>query len=163
TPKKTFATAVDWPGWSRSGKTPEAALEALLGYRDRYASAVAASGQSPPADPVAEIVESADGGSGTEFGGPSRVAVADREPLDAAEAARRTAIVEVAWATFDRIVAMAPCELRKGPRGGGRDRDKIAHHVNDSDGYYAKELGIPGKAASPTDAAAVATQRAAML
>ncbi len=28
-PKRTFATAVDWPGLSRSGKTEEAALEAL--------------------------------------------------------------------------------------------------------------------------------------
>ena len=28
-PKKAFATAVDWPGWSRSGKTEDAALDAL--------------------------------------------------------------------------------------------------------------------------------------
>ena len=26
-PKKAFATAVDWPGWSRSGKTEALALE----------------------------------------------------------------------------------------------------------------------------------------
>ena len=29
TPKKAFASAVDWPGWSRSGKTEELALTAL--------------------------------------------------------------------------------------------------------------------------------------
>ena len=31
-PKKTFATAVDFPGWSRSGKTEELALVALADY-----------------------------------------------------------------------------------------------------------------------------------
>ena len=36
-PKKTFATAADWPGWSRSGKTEELALEALANYASRYA------------------------------------------------------------------------------------------------------------------------------
>jgi hypothetical protein len=34
TDKKSFATAVDWPGWSRSGKTEELAIEALLAYAD---------------------------------------------------------------------------------------------------------------------------------
>ena len=37
TPKKTFASALDWPGWSRSGKTREAAIEALLAYAPRFA------------------------------------------------------------------------------------------------------------------------------
>jgi hypothetical protein len=37
TPRKTFASAIDWPGWSRSGKTEELALEALAAYARRYA------------------------------------------------------------------------------------------------------------------------------
>ena len=44
TPKKAFATAVDWPGWSRSGKTEELALAALADYAPRYA-VVAAGGR----------------------------------------------------------------------------------------------------------------------
>ena len=35
--KKAFATAVDWPGWSRSGKTEDAAVESLIAYAERYA------------------------------------------------------------------------------------------------------------------------------
>ena len=46
-----------------------------------------------------------------------------------------------------------PAELRKGPRGGGRDRDKMVGHVAESDGYYAREIGITGKQPDPTDRA----------
>jgi hypothetical protein len=35
-PKKVFASALDWPGWSRAGRNEEAALEALESYRPRY-------------------------------------------------------------------------------------------------------------------------------
>src|SRR5829696_5460968 len=35
--KKTFASAVEWPGWSRSGKTRDAAIDTLLAYTSRYA------------------------------------------------------------------------------------------------------------------------------
>ena len=35
--KRTFASALDWPGWARSGKTEQAALEALAAYAGRYA------------------------------------------------------------------------------------------------------------------------------
>ena len=32
TPKRTFAFAVDWPGWCRAGKDEALALEALVAY-----------------------------------------------------------------------------------------------------------------------------------
>lgn len=35
--KKTFAGALDWPGWCRSGKDEAAALQALFDYGPRYA------------------------------------------------------------------------------------------------------------------------------
>src|SRR5207253_4802129 len=86
TPKRTFATAIDWPGWSRSGKTPEAAAEALLAYRARYAAALDGSTVEPPTEGAAlDIEERVDGDAGTEFGVPSRIAQADRRPLDEAE------------------------------------------------------------------------------
>ena len=43
TRKRTFAGAVAWPGWCRSGKTPEDALEALVAYADRYAAVISRS------------------------------------------------------------------------------------------------------------------------
>ncbi|HEX8025545.1 MAG TPA: hypothetical protein VF484_04995 [Candidatus Limnocylindrales bacterium] len=163
TPKKTFATAIDWPGWSRSGKTREAALESLLAYRDRYARAIAGSGDGPPAAPEPDIVEELDGGAGTEFGVPSSIAAADRQPLSKAEAERRAAIVRAAWATVDRTAGHAPESLRKGPRGGGRDTSKIVAHLVDADAAYAKELGVPVKVPDPADRAAVEAMRAGML
>jgi hypothetical protein len=163
TPKKTFASALDWPGWSRSGKTPELAIEALLAYAPRFAPIATAAGFALPATLDVDVVERADGGSGTDFGVPSRVQEADARPVDRAEAARLASIVEAAWEYFDDVAATAPAELRKGPRGGGRDRDKIVGHVNESDWYYAREIGLRGKQPDPHDPAAVRAQREAML
>jgi hypothetical protein len=59
------------------------------------------------------------------------------------EAARLAAIVEASWLAFDRIAAAAPEELRKGPRGGGRDSTKLVEHVHGGDDSYASVLGIP--------------------
>ena len=36
--KRVFASAVDWPGWTRSGKDEDAALEKLAAYASRYAA-----------------------------------------------------------------------------------------------------------------------------
>ena len=162
-PKKTFATALDWPGWSRSGKTDELALEALLAYAPRYALLAAAAGLDFAASFEADVVERADGGSGTEFGVPSRTHDADNRAVDAGEGKRLAAIVEAAWANFAKVAAKAPAELRKGPRGGGRDRDKIVAHVTESDWYYARELGMKVKQPDVADAAAVKAMRAEML
>ncbi len=163
-PKKTFATALDWPGWSRSGKTPELALATLLAYAPRFApiAAAAADLDFPGAFDV-DVVERADGGSGTEFGVPSRIHEADTRPVDAAEAGRLAAIVEAAWAYLDTAVAKAPAALRKGPRGGGRDRDRIVGHVDESDGFYARELGLTIRQPSAGDRAAVTQLRQSML
>jgi len=164
TPKKVFASAIDWPGWSRSAKTLPAALDVLAGYLDRYAVVARAAGEAfPSGDVEIEIIETGEGGSGTEFGVPSRVTDADRRPTTVAEADRLARIVAAAWARFEDIAAGAPEELRKGPRGGGRDTAKIVGHVVESDWYYAREIGVRAKPPTRDDAAAVGTMRAAML
>jgi hypothetical protein len=166
TPKKAFATAVDWPGWSRSGKTPELALEALADYAPRYAVVAAEAGETfQPSRGVEafEVVEEAVGGGGTEFGVPSRVTDADRRRTTAADADRLRRLVVASWTVFDRVAAAAPAELRKGPRGGGRDRDKVIGHVIEADGAYAREIGLRLKAPDPGDRAAIEAMRAAVL
>ena len=40
--KRTFAGAVDWPGWCRSGRSDEDAIAALLASAPRYAQVLAA-------------------------------------------------------------------------------------------------------------------------
>jgi len=163
-PKRTFATALDWPGWSRSGRTEADALAALTGYADRYALVARAAGQSVPTNGIVlEVTETASGGSGTEFGVPSRVADADRRPTSAADGDRLARLVAAAWARFDEVAAGAPEELRKGPRGGGRDRTKVVGHVVESDWYYAREIGVRVKQPAADDTALVASMRAAML
>jgi hypothetical protein len=162
TPKKAFATAVDWPGWSRSGKTEELALAALADYAPRYAI-VAAQAGVPFAPGDYEVVERTGGGSGTEFGVPSSITDLDRRPVDAVEAKRLARLVEAAWTIFARVAEGAPAELRKGPRGGGRDRDKMVGHVAESDAYYAREVGIIGKRPDPTDHPAIEAMRADIL
>ncbi len=162
--KKTFASAIDWPGWSRSGKTEAAALEALLAYGARYAPIARAAGETAPhGDLEVELIESNEGGSGTEYGVPSRVTGADRRPASGAEADRLARLVAAAWATLDAVAAAAPEQLRKGPRGGGRDRSKMVAHVIEADWYYAREIGVRVPQPSPTDRAAVDAMREAML
>ena len=115
--KKVFASALDWPGWSRSGKTDEAALTALAAYADRYA-VVAREATEPFEAGAYEVVEHTGGGSGTDFGVPSSITDLDHRPADSPEADRQSRLVAAAWVVLDRVAAGAPAELRKGPRGG---------------------------------------------
>lgn len=164
TPKKSFASALEYPGWSRSGKTPELAVEALLAYGPRYAP-VAAEAGTPIAieDLSANIVETIDGDAGTAFGVPSVIAADERQQLDLAEAGRRAALVDAAWSHFDAIASAAPPQLRKGPRGGGRDTEKIVEHVHGADHAYSRELGLNVPAPDPSDPDALAALRILML
>ena len=165
--KKVFATAVDWPGWSRSGRTEAAALDALAASAPRYAVVATEAGDSGFRADLSvgdlDIVERAPGGSGTDFGVPSRVTQRDRRPVSTAEADRLRRLVAAAWTVLDRVVAGAPAELRKGPRGGGRDRDRIADHVLGADQAYAHEMGLHLARASLTDPASITAMRSAML
>jgi hypothetical protein len=161
-PKKAFAKAIDWPGWARSSKTAELALAALEAAADRYALVADEAGE-PFAPNGYDVVEETDGGSGTEFGVPSVVTELDRRPVTASDATRLAGLVAAAWTIFDRVVAGAPAELRKGPRGGGRDRDKIVGHVTESDWYYAREMGVRERQPDSADRAAIDAMRAAVL
>jgi hypothetical protein len=163
--RKAFAWVIDWPGWCRAGKDPALAREALLAYRPRYAVVADAAGLVPPdvGGTEPDVVESVEGGSGTEFGVPSAITPLDRRPTTTAEADRLARLVGAAWTVFDRVAAGAPAELRKGPRGGGRDRDKMIGHVIEADHAYAREIGVRMPAGSLGDRAAVEAERAAML
>jgi hypothetical protein len=144
TPKRVFVSALDWPGLARGARDEEQAIAALLAAMPRYAPVALAAGLAFDHDPaVVMIAERLEGDATTAFGAPSRIAQEDRRPTDADEAARLAAIVEASWAAFDRIAAAAPEELRKGPRGGGRNRTKVVEHVHGGDDSYASVLGIP--------------------
>ena len=142
--KRSFASSIDWPGWSRGGRTPEDALQALVEYAPRYGVVAARAGTEFDAAAAldVEIVERLAGDASTEFGVPAMRAAADVEPLDPAELERLTRLLEAAWDTFDATArAAAGVSLRLGPRGGGRQVPKIVEHVAGADGAYLSALG----------------------
>lgn len=158
--KRTFAGALDWPGWSRSGKDQEQALEALLAYAPRYARVVARAGlkEAPPgANATVDIVQRLSGGGGTDFGVPSESPKHDGEPLKGKELERQRTLLEAAWGTFDAAARSARGKtLRLGPRGGGRDLAKMTGHVLEAEVAYLGALGSkPPEAAAKDEMAAV--------
>ena len=161
--KKAFAWALDWPGWCRSGKDPDLAQAALLAAAPRYAIAAEVAGLSLPSTIELEVVETVVGDGGTDFGVPFAITDRDRRPVSAAEAERLASLVEAAWTVFEQVAAAAPAELRKGPRGGGRDRDRMIEHVDGGDDAYAGVMGVTVRATDRAVAGAVEAMRAAML
>jgi hypothetical protein len=143
--KKVFASALDWPGWARGGKDEDAALEALLGYADRFRPVAGRAGLSLPKRLDLTVAARVPGNGGTDFGVPLVAAPAESERVTAAGARRRAALVQAAWDTLDEVCRSAPEQLRKGPRGGGRDRDAIVTHVVDAERAYAAKMGLHAK------------------
>jgi hypothetical protein len=149
TPKRTFASAIAWPGWARSGRDEATAVQALFDSAQRYAEVVQRAGiEFPtlltPAD--FEIVERLEGKGGTEFGVLEAPPGVDALPVDEVELSRLQGLLEAYWQAFDAAVASAHGrELRKGPRGGGRDIDKIVEHVVGADLAYLGQIAWQGK------------------
>ena len=160
--KKVFAGALEWPGWARSGRDPEAARQALLDYAPRYARALQASPagaqlafQLPAELAALEVVEQLAGGSGTDFGAPGAIPTADEAPLDEAQTGRLLAVLEASWLALAAAAQAAEGRaLRKGPRGGGRDLPGILHHVLEADAAYLRKLGWPFRIQDEQTAAA---------
>ena len=152
--KRSVASAFDWPGWDRSAKTEEAALEVLAEYRPRYAKVAELAGLADEfgATGDLEVVERIDGIGMTDFYGVSmRSAQPEYEQMTDAECDRKIELLRAAWATFDDTAARVSAELRKGPRGGGRDRDLIVRHVNGAEiAEFAPKVGVK----TPLDARA---------
>ncbi len=142
--KKIFAGALDWPGWCRGAGDEEAALAALVAYAPRYATIFSRTTLDfvPPVNPAAlAVVERLEGNSTTDFGAPDRSPARDAAPFDDAARERCEAILMAIWQAFDRAVRAAEGkELRKGPRGGGRDRDGIVRHVLGADAAYLRRV-----------------------
>ncbi len=142
--KRTFASALDWPGWSRSGKDEGSALQALLDYGPRYARVLQHMDIEfqPPSDPSTFLItERLEGGAGTDFGAPEIPAEAEKGAMDNAGLERSKVLLLAYWQAFDEAVEQATGkELRTGPRGGGRDLEKIVGHVIGADQAYLRRL-----------------------
>jgi len=162
--KRVFACAVDWPGWCRSGRGEEQALEALTTTAFRYAVLAALAGIH--FDPVAEvdcieIAETVTGSATTDFGALDVAPALDAEAVTAPQADRLAVLVQTAWDYFEETAAASAPVLRKSPRGGGRDRDQIIEHVHETEVLHSRMLGLKERPFPPGDAAARARVRAA--
>lgn len=165
--KRVFAGALDWPGWCRGGRDEESALHALADSTPRYARLLHAAQIpfQPPADPASfSVVERVEGNTTTDFGAPNVELPGDSQPVDEATLQRFQALLQAYWQALETAIEVATDkELRKGPRGGGRDLDKIVQHVLDANYGYLKQLAW--KAQQPKEASlkeAIASNRQAI-
>ena len=142
-----MAFAIDWPGWSRGAKTTDRALETLETYRERYRPIAVAAGMGDEFDAAGrlDIIEDKVGAPSTDFWGISfaPASLELQEPMGDAEFDRKVSLLRACWAYFDNVAATVSAEMRKGPRGGGRDREQIVRHTirNESEDF-AKRLGL---------------------
>jgi hypothetical protein len=159
--KRVFAGAPDWPGWARSGKDEAAALQALLAYAPRFAQTLAAARLdfTLPASPADfEVLERHPGNITTDFGAPDAALGSDSTALSASELARFQAVLQASWQAFERTAAQAAGKsLQTGPRGGGRDLEKITEHVLAAERAYLRRLACK----VPDDAGMEHTRQAA--
>lgn len=157
--KKVFATSVDWPGWSRSGRDEDSALEALVTYAERYRRSIGTATRGMPRPRSVDdldVIERVQGDASTDFGVLAKGTSSDADALESSEVRRLVRVLRAAWAAFDRAAQTAAgAELRKGPRGGGRDVDKIVEHVSEGEGSYLPRLGGDYRAPKGADHAEV--------
>ncbi len=143
--RRTVAAAVDWPGWSRGGRDEQSALQALFDYAPRYARVVRSSGlEFHVPDSVSElaVVERVKGNATTDMDLPAIGPSSDAQRVGPEDMERLQAILKACWRAFDAAARKATGkELRKGPRGGGRDLDRIIRHVVGGDESYLSALG----------------------
>ncbi len=149
--KKVVAVAPDWPGLSRGATTEEAAIERLLSYVPRYAQVAklagmgaefAASTKSITGSTV-DVVERYPGRGSTDFWGISfGFSGIDQQAVSAEALERELTLMRACWTFFDDVRSRVSAEMQKGPRGGGRDRDRIVRHVLFNEQDWAKGLGV---------------------
>jgi hypothetical protein len=143
--KKVVAVAPDWPGLERAAKTEEAALERLQSYLPRYAQVTKLAGIDGEFATLAtvDIVEHYPGTGSTDFWGVSfAFSSIDRQDLSSTELERGLTLMQACWAFFDDVRLRVSAELQKGPRGGGRDRDRIVRHTLGAEQDMAAKLGL---------------------
>jgi hypothetical protein len=168
--KRVFACSLEWPGLSRVAKDEQSALSALTAYAARYRVVAERAGVAFTLGPGGrrgcpwEVVGRVPTRSaGADFGVPTALVGSDPDPVTKQEAARTSALVEAAWTSFDKVVAAAPAVLRKGPRGGGRDRDEIVGHVAAAEQMFGGRVGLKLPVPPPGDRAVIEANRGAIL
>jgi hypothetical protein len=162
--KKVAAVAPDWPGLERGAKTGEAAIERLRSYLPRYAPIAKRAGMEAEfaAITTVDVVEHYAGTGSTDFWGISYAfSDIDRQDLSREALERELTLLRACWAFFDDVRVRVSAEMRKGPRGGGRDRDHIIRHTIGVEQDWAAKVGVPAPQEAPLSDEGLRTYRAA--
>ena len=143
--KKVAAVAPDWPGLERGGKSAEDAFERLRSYATRYAlvAKLAKMDAEFSASKNFDVVEQYPGPGSTDFWGISfGFSSIDQQAMSGEALERELTLMQACWRYFDGVRARVSAEMQPGPRGGGRDRDDIVHHIFANEQDWAKKLGV---------------------
>jgi len=154
--KRTFAGALEWPGWCRAGRDEEQAIQALFDYVPRYAKVAGRLGfEAPTSIEQLKVRERLQGDASTDMGSLSGNAPEyDSQPMDKQDHERLIKFLEACWQALDRTARAARGkELSKGPRGGGRTLQDIVEHVLDGEGGYLRRLEYKREKQAEKDAA----------
>jgi hypothetical protein len=144
--KQVAAVAPDWPGLERGAKTEEAAIARLQSYLPRYAQVAKLAGMDGEfaALTTVDVVEHYAGTASTDFWGISfAFSSIDRQDLTSGALERELTLMQACWAFFDEVRLRVSTQMKKGPRGGGRDRDHIVGHTLRAEQDWAKKIGVP--------------------
>lgn len=143
--RRTFAAALEWPGWARSGPDEATALASLLACAPRYSRAVSVARlgfRAPGREEAFVIQQRLRGDATTDFGAPGAVPSLDEQPLTSEDLKRQLRLLRAARQAFDRAASAARGRaLRSGPRGGGRDLARMILHAYESEQAYLSALG----------------------
>jgi len=143
--KKVVAVAPDWPGLERGATTGEAAIERLLSYVPRYATVTKLAGMEAAFGTISavDVGERYPGTGSTDCWGISYAfSSSDLRAMSSEALERELALMRACWVFFDDVRSRVSAELQRGPRGGGRDRDRIVRHTLAAERDWEKKLGL---------------------
>jgi hypothetical protein len=90
-----------------------------------------------------DVVEQYLGTGSTDFWGISfAFSSIDGRDMSSKELERELSLMQACWRFFDEVRGRVSAEMQKGPRGGGRDRDRIVRHTLGTEQQWAAKLGV---------------------
>ena len=143
--KRIVAVVPDWPGLERGATTEQAAIERVLAYLPRYAPVAKLAGMQAAFATItaADVAEHYPGVGGTDFWGISfAFSSIDHQVMSGEALERELTLMRACWAFFDGVRSRVSAEMKRGPRGGGRNRDHIVRHTFAAEQDWAKGLGV---------------------
>jgi hypothetical protein len=89
------------------------------------------------------VVEQYPGTGSTDFWGVSfAFSSIDQQAMSGEALERELTLMRACWAFFDDVRSRVSAEMQRGPRGGGRDRERIVRHTFAAELDWAKMIDL---------------------